>query len=296
MTSGINRRRFMQMSLVASAGLGGNWVRSAAAANGQTLYNGIVLDKNFPPNRKVTQQCQLPSWLTNPPPVIPIDVGRQLFVDDFLIEKTDLARTQHRPVMFAGNPVFKDSLPFSGGVWHDPADKTIKTWYAAGGGYNYATSKDGKSWTKVASKVLQGGDTVWLDLEEKDPSRRFKAFWSHYGDNTIWVFFSPDGIQWTRWPHNGVTLSDRTTVFYNPFRKVWVNSMRRKADFPATSLRQAYDGRGRFYAESRDLMTWDRKNPFDTYWTGPDEKTRPTPARTANRPSSTTWMLSPTRA
>src|SRR5262249_45470501 len=77
------------------------------------------------------------------------------------------------------------------------------------------------------------------------------------------------------WPHNGVTLSDRTTVFYNPFRKVWVNSMRRKADFPATSLRAAYDGRGRFYAESRDLMTWDHKNPFDTYWTGPDEKDPP---------------------
>ncbi len=32
-------------------------------------------------------------YLQSPPSLIPIDVGRQLFVDDFLIEKTDLERT-----------------------------------------------------------------------------------------------------------------------------------------------------------------------------------------------------------
>jgi hypothetical protein len=36
-----------------------------------------------------------PPYLTSPPEVIPIDVGRQLFVDDFLIAETTLKRTFH---------------------------------------------------------------------------------------------------------------------------------------------------------------------------------------------------------
>ena len=35
---------------------------------------------------------ELPPYLVSPPAVIPIDVGRQLFVDDFLIEQTTLTR------------------------------------------------------------------------------------------------------------------------------------------------------------------------------------------------------------
>ncbi len=39
--------------------------------------------------------------------MIPIDLGRQLFVDDFLIESTDLKRVFHQAEKFAGNPVFR---------------------------------------------------------------------------------------------------------------------------------------------------------------------------------------------
>lgn len=39
--------------------------------------------------------------------MIPIDVGRQLFVDDFLIEKTDLKRKFHQPVKYRNNPILK---------------------------------------------------------------------------------------------------------------------------------------------------------------------------------------------
>ncbi len=41
-------------------------------------------------------------YLQSPPSVIPIDVGRQLFVDDFLIEKTDLERTFHAAEKYSG--------------------------------------------------------------------------------------------------------------------------------------------------------------------------------------------------
>jgi len=46
-------------------------------------------------------------YLKNKPKVIPIDLGRQLFVDDFLIENTTLKRTLHQATEFEGNPVFQ---------------------------------------------------------------------------------------------------------------------------------------------------------------------------------------------
>jgi hypothetical protein len=79
-----------------------------------------------------------PPYLAHPPDVIPIDVGRQLFVDDFLIEKTDLRREHHRPEVFAGNPVVTGDRPweagqamrFSDGVFYDPQDRYFKLWYS----------------------------------------------------------------------------------------------------------------------------------------------------------------------
>src|SRR5438309_3293162 len=55
--------------------------------------------------RTPTQELQVAPYLSNPPAVIPIDTGRQLFVDDFLIEQSNLARVPHRPVMYPGNPI-----------------------------------------------------------------------------------------------------------------------------------------------------------------------------------------------
>src|SRR5690348_10704323 len=77
----------------------------AAAQPGQVLYNGIVLPPVWPPSATPTQTYQIPSYITNPPPVILIDVGRQLFVDDFLIQQTTMTRTQHQPVMYPLNPI-----------------------------------------------------------------------------------------------------------------------------------------------------------------------------------------------
>lgn len=36
-------------------------------------------------------------YLINRPEIIPIDVGRQLFVDNFLIERTDMERRSYTP-------------------------------------------------------------------------------------------------------------------------------------------------------------------------------------------------------
>ena len=74
----------------------------------ETLYNGIVLSAAWPPRTESpldTQPMRVP-YLEHPPEVIPIDIGRQLLVDDFLIQETQFARHFCRPVKHPGNPVF----------------------------------------------------------------------------------------------------------------------------------------------------------------------------------------------
>src|SRR4051812_26157649 len=81
-------------------------------------------------------------WFAGPPkipPVVELGAGRQLFVDDYLIESTNLTRTFHRPTMYAGNPVLKPdrpwedghAMPFSDGIWYDQKDHLFKMWYNA---------------------------------------------------------------------------------------------------------------------------------------------------------------------
>ena len=55
--------------------------------NGEALYNGIILPKVWPPvdMDPDSHEPMLVPYLQSPPNVIPIDVSRQLFVDDFRI-------------------------------------------------------------------------------------------------------------------------------------------------------------------------------------------------------------------
>jgi hypothetical protein len=278
------------ISCLLMLGFGANRITS------QTLYNGIVLPQPWPPVRTPTQLYQVPYYTTSPPAVIPIDVGRQLFVDDFLIQQTTLTRTSHQPVMYGGNPILSPSssdtlnlaMPYSDGVWFDPADQTFKMWYYCGAGNMicYAYSADGVSWIKpsLSNAVVSGtnqvlrigsqrnSDAVWMDLNDPNPAAKFKAF-AYYPPGNMLVYFSPDGITWTpQTQYNILSLSDRTTLFYNPFRKVWVDSMRLRVTLPATQARASYFARARFYAESPDLVTWTPANFTSSFWTGPDDQ------------------------
>ena len=104
---------------------------------GETLYNGFVLPDQWPPDVRTLGDDPMPvPYLDNPPAVIPIDVGRQLLVDDFLIDSTSCARTFHKPTWHPASPVpVPDppdggwSIPFSDGVWYDPQDELYKAWY-----------------------------------------------------------------------------------------------------------------------------------------------------------------------
>ena len=148
---------------------------NATTPTGEELYNGIVLPEEWPPNYGGWTYEPMPiPYLDHPPEVINIDVGRQLFVDDFLIEETTLRRTFHQPTYYEGNPIIKPDKewenhgpspfagPFSGGVWYDPQDELFKMWYV--GGYIkytcYATSKDGIHWDKTEQNVITGTNIV----------------------------------------------------------------------------------------------------------------------------------------
>ncbi|MHC5089292.1 MAG: hypothetical protein ACYSOT_06775, partial [Planctomycetota bacterium] len=164
---------------------------------GEILYNGIELPEQWPPKYdKITRDPMPVPYLDNVPDVIPIDVGRQLFVDDFLVEESTLSRTFHQAEVYT-EPVIKPeekragmyAAPFSGGACYDPSDKLFKMWYTRMRPHAtcYATSKDGIHWDKPELDVEDGTNIVlnpeefnstaiMLDQWAKDPSKRFKYF------------------------------------------------------------------------------------------------------------------------
>lgn len=260
----------------------------------EVLHNGIVLESPWPPRRTThNSPASPPPYLVSPPAVIPIDVGRQLFVDDFLIETSSLVRTFHQAQYFAGNPVLQPdkpweqvgsednpggsaAMPYSDGAWYDPSDRLFKLWYMGGyvGGVCYAFSKDGIHWQKpllgvepgtnivLPAKQRGGSTTVWLDHEERNPQRRFKLAVHSFPDDTKQLlFFSRDGIHWGEPVIGAGRSGDRSTMFYNPFRKVWVYSIKHRLA----------GARSRLYRESADLAagaSWKQEEPV--LWVGAD--------------------------
>jgi hypothetical protein len=117
----MNRREFLSAGVAAAALLartglthGGNAAKSSASSDGELLYNGIRLPAVWPPKGS-NATLHLPSgtpYLKNPPAVVPIDVGRQLFVDDFLIEQNSLKREFHLPEYHPGGPVIRPDQPW----------------------------------------------------------------------------------------------------------------------------------------------------------------------------------------
>lgn len=294
----MNRREFLASGVAAgfaSALPAADAAKAAATGEGELLYNGIRLPAIWPPkNTNTTLHLpSTPAYLTVPPQVIPIDVGRQLFVDDFLIESTTLKRSFHRPEYHTGGPVIRPDKPweragdypmasvYSDGVWYDPKDKLFKIWYM--GGYRsctcYAVSQDGIKWEKPSLDVQPGTNivstrdrdsaVVWLDHEDADPKRRFKLFRAHRevkDDRASWFFeihASADGIHWGDVIAKSSPIYPRSTVFRNPFRKVWEYAIRKD------STRQV--GRCRRYYECKDALadaTWEAEDR--SWWMGSD--------------------------
>ncbi len=310
----MKRRKFIKGAAI--LGVGGLFLpklsltssSASAPETGELLYNGIQLPGTWPPrNMDPASYNPMPvPYLENRPEIVPIHVGRQLFVDDFLIESTDMKRISHKARKLNFNPVLKSETKLEqglwgvpgasakdGGVWWDPQDKLFKMWYEAGwlNSMAYAVSKDGIHWerpdldiepgtNRLVPDIVSDSSTVWLDRFTENQAERFKMFLR--SPNTVpgmnehfnygFSMVSPDGIHWGK-PVKTGPCGDRSTFFYNPFRKKWVYSIRN-----AGNINQAPNGRCRYYHEHDDFLKgarWEKGEPV--YWTGADNLDIPDP-------------------
>lgn len=280
---------------------------------GEVLPNGIELPIVWPPANEdpLSAAPMRVPYLQNPPSVITINTGRQLFVDDFLIAETNLRRVFHQANKYGRNPVFFpetkeelaprfDNLAVTylghGGVFFDPAAKHFKMFYTAGwrGGLALATSKDLVHWYRPslglsggniilpAGPQLAGGDNaIWLDLQTTDSTQRYKALIERLVDGS-WSkhYRTKDG-------------SPTHTVHTSSDGRIWSQGveMGKASDYSSffynpfrnvwtySIKRNTKRGRARYYAESPDFIknvNWDSA----VYWVGadsldkPDEKVR----------------------
>ncbi|MDA3924257.1 MAG: glycosyl hydrolase family 32 [Kiritimatiellae bacterium] len=280
----------------------------------ETLYNGIVLEKDPRDRTDMASHGERPlpvPYLDHPPEIIPIDIGRQLLVDDFLVESTTLERRWHKAVKRGDNPVMKPvtdlelgvksghppmAAPFSGGVWYDGTEKLFKVWYCAGwfDGTAYAYSQDGVKWVRPELKVDPGtnriiprkgtrdSSAVIMDPDAGPDRPKYKMLvWSRPQGGEL--FESQDGLSWSE-PVAWAPTGDRSTIFYNPFRKVWVYS-----------IRSGWHARSREYSESPDFLggaglenrvNWLRADELDLpgkhwFYAFPDRE----PGRKSKKPS-----------
>lgn len=262
---------------------------------GEKLHNGIVLPKAWPPEHFEPASAEpMPvPYLEHPPKVIPIDVGRQLFVDDFLIESTTLRRTHHTAEKWEGNPVFraetKHELAASsigekgqeavcylghGGVFYDPAARHFKMFYTAGwrGPLALATSQDLRQWTRPELDIVEdnlllakggdaGGDNcVWLDLDSKHERIKFLTDRGRAGHM---LQTSSDGRHWSEPVVTG-RAGDYCSFYHNPFRNRWCHSIKQGGP----------RGRSRWYSESTDFKKsagWSSS----VYWCNADKLDEP---------------------
>ena len=277
-----------------------------------TLSNGIELPAEWPPRYEVpTERKEMPvPYLKQKPDVIPVNTGRQLFVDNFLIEETTLTPVYHKPNFYAGNPVLEPTekweettegapyaSPFSDGIWYDDRTGKFRMWYLAGAGtihkqsnqtfYTcYAESEDGKHWTKPMLDLVPGTNivdscnrdaaTVWLDRQEKDPQKRWKFFNVERRplDNrwSCVLKYSADGIHWSEGVAQSGDLYDRTSAFYNPFTGKWALSMRYSTPVSYRSRAYLEHSDPEMLVSLAHRMRRDVPDKFVHFWFTPDDK------------------------
>ena len=281
--------------------------------NTSPLYNGIEPAATWPPQHMdPASAAPMPvPYLEKAPPVIPIESARQLFVDDFLVEETDLERIFHQPERHPANPVLQADTPaegefpsvgfLQGGVFWNPWERRYEMFYHAGPlnrrALHLAYSQDLIHWEKpdlglgAGNRFLPPGGwisggglrtagtafAVWLDLETTNPEERYKMIchWGHYKNQK-----PPGGMT-----HSLHVSSDglhwSAPVFAGPAgdaQSFFYNPFRRKWVYSIKRyiVRNGKGLRARFYLESSSFLDgrdWSQA----VYWTCADALDQPEP-------------------
>ncbi len=243
---------------------------------------------------------------------IPIDRGRQLFVDDHLIAETDLRRTFHKPVFDPAAPVLypiteaeinSGVMPAAAmaSILYDPRARCYKAWYLAGydDGFAYATSRDGLEWQRPDLSIVPGtnrfltsprgyvrnGASVCLDHDAQDPRKRFKMFAFHRAGTGTWPRREPVPLP---------EPAEMAHLYTSPDGVQWTERARTGPCGDNTSLFRnpfrgtwAYSvrtfdgrfGRARRYYEHPDFVASAEWQPADLMpWLEADTADRPDPA------------------
>ena len=297
---------------VPDSGASGDTDKNVDEKKEMTLYNGIELPADWPPDdieAKVGGSSgEIPYLISKAeggtrPDVIDISVGRQLFVDDFLIESTTLKSTAHKATPYSNSPIIVPDtqtdgnacLLSSSGVWYDEEEKLFKMWYLANwtAGVAYATSKDGINWEKpmvgagnnIVYKQLQPDSVaVWMDKNAKNPNEKYVMFvrtadtknkdyvkGNYYYKG--YIYTSPDGIKWKFKTQTGI-CGDRSTIFYNPFMEKWCFSIRSYINHEGKKTHRARNlfmtsSLGNLVNSTKEMVNWifsDKQDKTNEYF------------------------------
>ncbi len=242
-------------------------------------------------------------WMTRTPPVT-VDCGRQLFVDDHLVESAHgVVRHWNAPVKIdapvvwpadgaapaktdgssgGGDEPVNLTCATDGGLWWDPTRRKFRLWYQADwlGDVCYAESADGDRWTYPDLGIVKGTNRIfendvldsWCvvpDYTAANPYARWNLHFSDPGAVTpdrLWS--SKDGIHFTSLGTGGKSC-DRSTMYYDPFRGTWI-----------FSLRDGWPMRCRRFFESKTF------GGADCRWRWPGDKDAP-----AEAPVPEPWLM-----
>ena len=278
----------------------------------EQLYNGLLRPDEWPPRLDFHGPSQrLPVNYAQPTPEIYlIDVGKQLFVDNFLIHETSMTRSFYEAKKSILNPVLMPetdiemdngecpvAAPFNDGIWGDPKDRMFKMWYHAGWmrGTCFAISEDGINWERPDLDVVPGtnlvlvnrdgyrrdGSCVWLDHSTRNTEERFKMFQFFRGPNNVEkgeIYSSPDGIHWGEPTTTGL-LGDNSTFYYNPFIGKWVYSIRTPRAHSSKSDANTRHIRTRSYREHANFFEGSQWDVEDiSMWSWSDNLDLPDPS------------------
>ena len=278
-------------------------------SSGEVLYNGIILPEEWPPRNDVKYGDMDVPYLTSKPILIPINIGRQLFVDDFLIAETNLHREYYYPDFYEKNPVLKSdkdyevtsigepyASPFSDGIWYDEEARKFKIWYLTGGKLlfdepqsfvtAYAESDDGINWIKIDQDVIPGtnivephrrdGNVMWFDKAETNPAKKYKLFnverREYEPGKKGWILvlrYSADGIHWGDIVAQSKRIGDRTTAFFNPFTEKWVLSIRVTGKGRVRDRNYLEDSNPEVLVNKLDNVLFPTKKDDVVFWFGP---------------------------
>lgn len=243
-----------------------------------TLPNGIVLPAVWPPTtRPLDNSVITPPYLSSPPNPIILNKGeRQLFVDDFLIESTTMTRTYYQGTQYSGNPVIDTTKPwendfyamaFSHAIVPEPngtpdyhGSVQYRMYYGnkfftgLGKGMCLAVSRDGKNWGKPTFSAngevttfpgLELCDSVYIWFDPDSNPRYVMSVSNALLASPLSlrpsVWTSNDGINWTMLFSSTSIWGDRSTIWYNPWRKKWVYSIRDITALPVGRFRRYWE-------------------------------------------------------